>query len=141
MRFGPSGPPSFLPQQCHNFCVLIKVFGPNQLVLAANPGDPIPPATDFCSLQTLHGCLELTYLCRNLTIHGVPESSRMRLEGLNQSGAFICMAAEWTQATVCDNRLQFREFHPAHIDSPEDIYGRYMFGGRPYSKHFQGQGN
>ena len=48
------------------------------------------------------------------------------------------MAAEWTQATVCDNRLRFREFHLAHIDSPEDIYGQYLFNGRLYSKQFQG---
>ena len=63
LSFGPSRPPSFLPQQHRNLGALIEVFGPNQLVLVANPGNPIPPAgTDFCSPQTLHGCLELT-LC------------------------------------------------------------------------------
>ena len=71
LRFGPSGPPSYLPQQRHNFCTLIKVFGPNQLVLVANPSNPISPAgTDFCSPQTLHGCLELTYVVSMLTITG-----------------------------------------------------------------------
>ena len=120
LSFGPSEPPSFLPQQRRNLGALIEVFGPNQLVLVANPGNPIPPAgTDFCSPQTLHGCLELTYVCRRLTIHGFPESSHARLEEFNKSGALILMSAKWTQATASNNSLQFRDFHPAHINTPD----------------------
>ena len=61
--FNPSGPSleRYLAQQRCNFCMLIEVFGPNQFVLAATPGDPFPPGgMDLFSLQTLHSCLELT---------------------------------------------------------------------------------
>ena len=37
-----------------------------------------------------------------------------------------------------DNRVWFREFRHVHIDLPTDIYGRYLFNGRPYSERFQG---
>ena len=73
---GPSRPPGFLPQQRNNFCGLIKVFGPNQLVLVTNPGNPFPPAgTDLFSPETLHSCLKLRYVCQAVIIHRVPESS------------------------------------------------------------------
>jgi hypothetical protein len=139
--FNPSGPllGHYLAQQRHNFCALIKVFGPNQFVLVANPGDPFPPmGTDLFSPQTLHGCLELTYGCRAVNIHRVPESSGAQLWGHNQSGALICRGAEWTEATFHDNRVWLREFHHVHINLPMDIYGQYLFNGQPYSKRFQG---
>ena len=69
-----------LAQQRRNFCTLIEVVGPNQFVLVANPGDPFPPArTALFSLQTLHGCLDLAYVCRAVIIHGLPESSGAQL--------------------------------------------------------------
>ena len=90
----------YLAQQRRSFCALIKVFGPNQFVLVTNPGDPFPPEqTALFSPQTLQGCLDLTYMCRLVVIHGVPESSGARLWGHNQSGALICRGAEWTQSS------------------------------------------
>ena len=51
----------YLAQQRRNFCALIEVFGPNQLVLVATTGNPFPPKrTALFSPQTLHGCLYLT---------------------------------------------------------------------------------
>ncbi len=73
---GPSGSPGFLPQQRQNLCTLIEEFGPNQLVLVTNPGNPFPLAgTDLFSPETLHSCLELRYVCQAVIIHGVPKSS------------------------------------------------------------------
>jgi hypothetical protein len=72
--FNPIGPllGHYLAQQRRNVCTLIEVFGPNQFVLVANPVDPFPPArTALFSPQTLHGCVDLTYVCRAVIIDWV----------------------------------------------------------------------
>ena len=53
-----------LRQQRHNFCMLIKIFGPNQFVLVATSGAPFSPEpTELFAPLTLHKCLHLPYVC------------------------------------------------------------------------------
>ena len=76
-----------LRQQRRNFCTLIEIFGPNQFVLVATPGAPFSPEnTELSAPQTLHGCLQLPYVCRFLVINGVPESSGNILRGHHRAG-------------------------------------------------------
>ena len=43
-------------QQRHNFCTLIKIFGPNQFVLVATSGAPFSPkTTELFAPQTFTG--------------------------------------------------------------------------------------
>ena len=128
-----------LRQQRRNFCTLIEIFGPNQFVLVATPGAPFSPEnTELSAPQTLHGCLQLPYVCRFLVINGVPESSGNILRGHHRAGNLIIRRANWTQATFHANRERIEGLRYGHVDLLRDTHGRYLFNGRPYSEQFPG---
>jgi hypothetical protein len=128
-----------LRQQQRNFCMLIEIFGPNQFVLVATPGAPFSPeTTELSAPQTLHGCLQLPYVCRFVVINGVPESSGNILRGHNRAGNLIIRRANWTQATFHANRERIGGLRYGHVDRLRDTHGRYLVNGRPYSEQFPG---
>ena len=138
-------PTSGLPFQCHlrqqqrNFCMLIKIFGPNQFVLVATSDAPFSPETTILfAPQTLHGCLHLPYVYRLVVINGVPKSSSIILWGHHRAGNIIVRRANWIQATFHANRERISGLQYRHINLLRYTYGRYLFNGHPYSKRFQG---